>query len=129
MRKKFLSALLAVLIVMSLSSISALAAESNTDVAYAVEGGNIYFEKTTGIITDCDNTVTKAVIPAKIEGVAVTDIGNNAFNNCEKHSSLTLTEPTSFKTLTTSLCFFVIDTSSEPSHRRTIRMLLSPMVR
>ena len=92
MRKKFLSALLAVLIVMSLSSISALAAESNTDVAYAVEGGNIYFEKTTGIITDCDNTVTKAVIPAKIEGVAVTDIGNNAFNNCEKLVSIDMPE-------------------------------------
>ena len=92
MRKSFLSVLLAMLVVMSLSPTGALAAESNTEVTYAVEGGSIYFDKSTGTIIDCDNTVTKAVIPAKIKGVTVTGIGNSAFNNCKKLESVDVAE-------------------------------------
>ncbi len=48
-------------------------------VSYAVEGGNIYFDPSTGTITDCDWAVTAAVIPDKIDGLAVTKIGDNVF--------------------------------------------------
>ena len=54
-------------------------AYSETDIAYPVEGGNIYFDKETGTITDCDFSVTKADIPSEIDGVAVTSIGAFAF--------------------------------------------------
>lgn len=52
---------------------------SSTDVAYAVEGGNIYFNASRGTITDCDTTVTECVIPSEINGVAVTGIASLAF--------------------------------------------------
>ena len=74
--------------VMSLVPMSALADRSNTDVAYAVEGGNIYFDKATGTITDCDYRVTEAIIPAEIAGVKVTSIGGDAFRNCTKLTSI-----------------------------------------
>ena len=64
MKKRVLSLLLVLLMVVSLVPISALADRSNTDVAYAVERGNIYFDKAKGTITDCDGSVTKASIPA-----------------------------------------------------------------
>ena len=57
-------------------------AYSDTDIAYTVEGGNLYFDKETGTITGCDESVTKADIPAKIDGVAVTSIGDSAFYGC-----------------------------------------------
>ncbi len=74
--------------VMSLVPISALADKSSTDVAYAVERGNIYFDKATGTITDCDESVTKASIPAEIDGVAVTSIGEDAFRSCTSLASI-----------------------------------------
>lgn len=87
MKRKILSALLVMLMVVSLAPISSLA---DTAAAYAVEGGNIYFDKATGEITDCDSAVTKAVIPSKISGISVTSVGNNAFNNCSKLTSVVL---------------------------------------
>ena len=86
MKKRTLSLLLALLLLASLMPSAALAEKSETDVAYAVTGGNIYFDKTTGTITACDGNVTEAVIPEAIEGVSVTSIGNRAFSD---HSSLT----------------------------------------
>jgi len=56
-------------------------AESSTVVPYAVEGGNIYFDTATGTVTDCDSSVTAAVIPESINGVSVTTIGEWAFSN------------------------------------------------
>ncbi len=56
--------------------------KSDTDVAYAVTGGNIYFDVATGTITDCDESVTAVIIPDEINGVAVTTIGGWAFENC-----------------------------------------------
>ena len=88
MKKRVLSLLLVVLMVVSLVPISALADKSNTDVAYAVEGGNIYLDKATGTITDCDYRVTEAIIPAEIDGVKVTSIGEWAFRNCTKLTSI-----------------------------------------
>ena len=76
--------------VVSLVPISALADRSNTDVAYAVERGNIYFDKAKGTITDCDGSVTKASIPAEIDGVAVTSIGEDAFLSCTSLTGVTI---------------------------------------
>ena len=63
---------------------------SNTTVTYAVTGGNIYFNTSTGTITDCDESVTKAVIPSQINGASVTSIGERAFYNCKSLTSITL---------------------------------------
>ena len=90
MKKRVLSLLLVLLMVVSLVPMSALADKSNTDVAYAVEGGNIYFDKAKGTITDCDESVTKAIIPAEIDGVAVTSIDRYAFSGCTRLKSVTI---------------------------------------
>ena len=89
MKKRVLSLLLVLLMVVSLVPISALADKSST-VAYAVEGGNIYFDKATGTITDCGQSVTKAIIPAEIDGAAVTSIGGSAFYGCNSLASVTI---------------------------------------
>lgn len=77
MKKRILSLLLAMLMVVTLVPTAALAEDDV--VAYAVTGGNIYFNKSTGEITGCDFDVTEAVIPSEIEGVAVTSIPDSAF--------------------------------------------------
>lgn len=51
MKKRILSLLLAMLMVMTLVPTAALADRSETDIAYAVTGGNIYLNKSTGEIT------------------------------------------------------------------------------
>ena len=61
-------------------------------VFYAVEGGNIKFDKSTGVIVSADKTITAAVIPATIEGVAVKEIGQEAFYRCQSLKSITLPE-------------------------------------
>ena len=65
-------------------------AYSETNIVYAVEGGNLYFDPNTGTITDCDSTVTMAQIPTAINGVAVTAIGNFAFESCAKMKTVTI---------------------------------------
>ena len=56
-------------------------AYSETDVVYSegITGGAVYFDKSTGTITDCDESVTAAVIPDSIEDVVITSIGADAF--------------------------------------------------
>jgi len=66
-------------------------------VAYQVEGGNITFDVLTGTITDCDDTVTSANIPAQIDGVAVTSIGYEAFYDHDNLTSVTI--PDSVKSI------------------------------
>ena len=48
------------------------------EIAYPVQGGNIYFDGK-GKITKADPTVTRADIPQQINSVAVTEIGDEAF--------------------------------------------------
>ena len=81
MKKRMLSLFLALALLCSLLPVGTVSvnASSETDIAYPVEGGNIYFDKETGTITDCDSSVTSADIPAEIDGVAVTTIGDSAF--------------------------------------------------
>ena len=80
MKKRILSLLLVLLMVVTLVPTAALA--EGDVVAYEVTGGNIYFDKATGTITDCDSRVTETVIPETIDDVVVTSIGDNAFENC-----------------------------------------------
>lgn len=63
---------------------------SDTIVTYPVTGGNIYFDTATGTITDCDTSVTEAVIPLKISGVSVTTLGDGAFSYCYSLISVTI---------------------------------------
>ena len=88
MKRKILCILLLAALVIGLLPQGTLpvSAYNEGDIAYPVEGGNLYFDKETGTITDCDESVTKADIPAKIDGIAVAGIGDSAFSDC---SSLT----------------------------------------
>ena len=70
---------IAAMMITAFTGIAPQRAYAAEGVAYPVTGGNIYFDKDTGAVTGCDDTVTEAVIPAEIEGVAVTKIGKNAF--------------------------------------------------
>jgi len=62
-----------------LCSLLPMAHATETLIAYAVEGGNIYFDPATGTVREADPTVTSAVIPEEIDGVAVTSIGDCLF--------------------------------------------------
>ncbi len=66
------------LVLLLLPATLAVAAESDL-VPYAVEGGNIYFDPTTGTVVSCDETVTRAVIPSQIGGVAVKALRQSSF--------------------------------------------------
>lgn len=113
MKKRLLSAMLALVMVLALLPGTAQAAGG--DVVYPVAGGNIYFNKDSRTITKCDNTVTEAIIPLKIEDtpvkaiapyafsfcgkltkviipVGVTTIGSYAFSDCGSLSSITIPE-------------------------------------
>ena len=80
MKKRILSLLLMLVMVVSLVPTAALAEDDI--VAYAVTGGNIRFNKVNGEVTSCDSTVIEANIPCKIDGVDVTRIGWWAFRDC-----------------------------------------------
>ncbi len=83
--KKFLATILCLALLLSFAP-QTFAAE----IAYGVEGGNLYFDTTTGEILYADSTVTAAVIPSEIEGVAVSSIGSFAFNGCELLESVVI---------------------------------------
>ena len=88
--KKLISCTMAIVVVMTMVlSVPGLKMEAaGTEVTYAVTGGNITFDTSTGTITDCDWSVTEAVIPDTIEGVSVTSIGYEAFYGCYGLSSI-----------------------------------------
>lgn len=54
---------------------------SETDTKYPVTGGYLYFDKSSGAITGCDDNVTEAEIPMFIEGAIVSDIAPYAFED------------------------------------------------
>ena len=92
MKRRVLSMTLVLCMLCTLlpASLPAAQAYSETDVACPVEGGNIYFDKETGTVTDCDDSVTSADIPAEIDGVAVTSIGDSAFEGCTSLTGVTI---------------------------------------
>ena len=55
-------------------------------IPYKVENGFIYLDGSTGSIIDCDDNVTKAIIPSKIDEISVVNISCEAFMGCEKLS-------------------------------------------
>ena len=87
--RRILSLVLSLILAIPLSLSLAVPA-SAADLTYDVTGGRIYFDANTGAITDCDETVTEAVIPEQIYGVTVTAIGNSAFNRCSSLTTVTI---------------------------------------
>ena len=83
MKKKLLVAVLASVMTIGILPAAAFA-KSDSDIAYDVDGGNIYFDKENGIITGADRTITSAEIPVSIERMEVKKIQSNAFLNCDK---------------------------------------------
>lgn len=66
---------------------------ANSDwVTYPATGGDLYFDPTTGAIADCSTNVTSVDIPSSIDGVAVTSIDKQAFMNCHKLTSVTISK-------------------------------------
>lgn len=83
--QRLFTAVITLAIVLSLAPIAHAATYD-----YAVEGGNLKFDPTTGTITGCDKSVYSANIPSEIYGVKVTTIGKNAFRSCSKLSSVVI---------------------------------------
>ena len=71
---------IAAMMITAFTGIAPQNAYAATEVPYEVTGGNIYFDKDTGTVTRCDDTVTDVVIPEEIEGVTVRVIGSSAFS-------------------------------------------------
>ncbi|MGM9562639.1 MAG: leucine-rich repeat protein [Faecousia sp.] len=96
MKRRILSILLLAALVIGLLPLGIVSVSANDElIAYPVEGGNLYFDKMahtmgTGLLMSCDKDVTKAAIPAQIDGVAVTHIGEYAFGACNKLTSVTI---------------------------------------
>ena len=101
MKKRMLCLCLAVALlcsVLPVASTSALYSSyfENYDVAYPVEGGQIYFDKDIGAVIFCDRTVTSVDIPAEIDGVPVTKIIQGSFYRCENLTSVTIPETVTY---------------------------------
>ena len=98
MTRRILSILLLAALVVGLLPLGIVSVSADDDfIVYPVEGGNVYFDKMLydmgiGSVAYCDDTITKAVIPAQIDGVAVTTIGDYAFCGCSKLTSVTIPE-------------------------------------
>ena len=97
MLRRILGMILSLFMLLSLMTTVALAAaqdtgKSDTDVAYPVEGGNVYFNPATGAITDCDEYVTRAALPNEIGGIRVTSIGASAFYRCRFLTEISVPE-------------------------------------
>ena len=99
MKKRLLSAVLTLCLLLSLLPVNVLAAGNLAHTPYAVEGGNIYFDPSTGEITGADQTITAADIPAAINGVQVKGIAGRAFGHaiaaglaCQQLRRVTLPE-------------------------------------
>lgn len=88
--KQVVSSLLVCAMVTSIAPTVAFAANDDNIVTYTVEGGNIYFDTSTGTVTDSDVSITGATIPAQINGTNVTSIEDGAFSDCSALTSITL---------------------------------------
>ena len=90
--KRLISCMMAMIVVLTMVlSVPGLKMEAaDTEITFAVTGGNITFDTSTGTITDCDESVTEAVIPDTIGGVLVEEVGIRAFGSCINLSSVEL---------------------------------------
>lgn len=77
-KKRLLSLLLALVLCVGLLPGTASAADSYTygDLTYTVNNGEV-------TITDCNENATNVEIPAEIDGIPVTKIGDSAFSSCQ----------------------------------------------
>ena len=89
MKRKTICTLLVLCLLCTLLPVGA-AANEKTGVAYPVTGGNIYFDKQTGAVVGCDELVTRANIPAQIDGVPVTSFGYLCFSGCDRLQSISI---------------------------------------
>ena len=95
MKKRILSLLLVLMMVVSLVPTAALA-EETADMTYEVTGGLLYLKQYTKqtsrfegwVVIDCDPGVTAANIPSNINGIDVVAIGG--FNGCKNLASVTI---------------------------------------
>lgn len=95
---KIVSVLAVFLTVMHMvSTLSTKETSAASQVTYAVKGGKIYFDKSTGSVTGADKNITEAKIPKKISKVTVKGIEKAAFKNCSKLKKVTL--PGKLKTI------------------------------
>ena len=115
--KQLLSSLLVFAMVWNIAPTVAFAANDDNLVTYKVEGGNIYFDTSTGTVTKSDKSVTTANIPTQIAHTNVQHIGmwsfqentdlvsvqlpssvvsidQNAFKGCTKLSSINIPDST-----------------------------------
>ena len=96
MKRRILPMLLLAALVIGLLPLGIVSVSADDDfIVYPVEGGNLYFDKSaynmgTGFLISCEESVTEAAIPAQINGVAVTTIGEYAFWGCDKLTSVTI---------------------------------------
>ncbi len=94
-KKKLISLILALCMVFAILPVVGLAGTDNvneSDKAFAVTGGSIYYRVWDGeiTITGADETITAAVMPFNIDGKPVTDIGSSAFGNCTGLTSVSI---------------------------------------
>ena len=82
MKRRILSVLLVLMMLLSIMPTAAFADKSSTDVAYHVPRGCIYFDESTGTITDWSGDIIELNIPTVINDVKVTSIGKDAFSKC-----------------------------------------------
>ena len=90
-----ITAMIAVLIsLLCIIDTGQASASSETDIKYTegITGGAVYFDKNTGTITGCDDSVTEVILPAAIEDIEVTAIGRDAFNGCSQLKSVVISQ-------------------------------------
>ena len=83
MKKRALSLLLVLVMVFGLLSVTARADELDNGLVYEIYGDHVE-------ITGYTGNATEVVIPAEIEGLPVTVIGEDAFSYCESLTSIDL---------------------------------------
>ena len=92
--RKCISLITAILMLATILAVPmpTFAARNSSDIEWTegVTGGAIYFDESTGTITDCDKTVTEVNIPPQINGKTVTSIGHGAFDSCRALRSITI---------------------------------------
>ena len=81
MKRRMMSLLLAVLMLISLLPVGGLRAYAAT-MEYAVTGGRVLFEPQSGFIVGYSGDVTAVTIPEEINGAKVLGIGDGAFQGC-----------------------------------------------
>lgn len=93
MKKRILFLALCLVLGLSLVPTGALATDTSDWINVdGIVGGKIDFDESTGMILECEQTVTSADIPEVINGVTVTSIDYGAFSDCKSLERVTIPE-------------------------------------